>query len=42
VETANTNSQLSMSPLELGVGFGHWQHFHIGTFLFIAGGVAMM
>ena len=25
--------QLSMSPLELGVGFWHWQHFHIGTFL---------
>ena len=23
--------QLSMSPLELGVGFWHWQHFHIGN-----------
>ena len=22
-----------MSLFELGIGFGHWQHFHIGTFL---------
>ena len=22
-----------MSLLELGIGFWHWQHFHIGTFL---------
>ena len=25
--------QLSVSLLELGIGFWQWQHFHIGTFL---------